>query len=58
MKNSTDHIEQALDDALYLTFPASDPVAVFLTTTSALAGHEALPYGGMSSWNRDRRISG
>ena len=33
MKDSAEHIERALDDALNLTFPASDPVAVFLTAT-------------------------
>ena len=35
MKNRAEHIERALDDALKLTFPASDPVAVFLTAAPA-----------------------
>ena len=30
MKTLADHVEQALDDALSMTFPASDPVAVFI----------------------------
>ena len=30
MKTIADHAERALDDALSMTFPASDPVAVFI----------------------------
>jgi hypothetical protein len=30
MNTKADHVEQALDDALSMTFPASDPVAVFM----------------------------
>ena len=30
MKTIADHVERALDDALSMTFPASDPVAVFM----------------------------
>jgi hypothetical protein len=32
MKTVADPIEQALDDALDMTFPASDPIAVFVPT--------------------------
>ena len=35
MESSDEHIERALDSALNLTFPASDPVAVFLTAAPA-----------------------
>ena len=41
MKNSAEHIERALDDALNLTFPASDPVAVFLTAAPASFDRES-----------------
>ena len=41
MKSSAEHIERALDSALNLTFPASDPVAVFLTAASAAVEHES-----------------
>ena len=41
MKSSAEHIERALDSALNLTFPASDPVAVFLTAASAAVDHES-----------------
>jgi hypothetical protein len=30
MNTKADHVELALDDALSMTFPASDPVAVFI----------------------------
>jgi len=36
MESSAEHIERALDSALILTFPASDPVAVFLTAAPAV----------------------
>ena len=35
MKTIADHGEQALDDALNMTFPASDPVAVFVPDAPA-----------------------
>ena len=40
MTSSADHIERALDSALNLTFPASDPVAVFLTVAPAAFDRE------------------
>lgn len=30
MQASAEHVEQALDEALKMTFPASDPVAVYV----------------------------
>ena len=41
MKNRAEHIERALDDALKLTFPASDPVAVFLTAAPVSLDRES-----------------
>ena len=35
MKTIADHIERALDDALNMTFPASDPIAVFVPAGTA-----------------------
>jgi hypothetical protein len=29
------HVERALDDALRMTFPASDPIAIFALVTAA-----------------------
>ena len=40
MTSSADHIERALDSVLNLTFPASDPVAVFLTVAPAAFDRE------------------
>lgn len=37
-----DHGEQALDDALNMTFPASDPVAVFVPDTLTETQRERL----------------
>ena len=37
MKTTSDRIEGALDDALGMTFPASDPVAVFMPVATAPA---------------------
>jgi hypothetical protein len=37
MKTTADGIERALDDALRMTFPASDPVAVFVPAGPAEA---------------------
>jgi hypothetical protein len=37
MKTIADGIERALDDALRMTFPASDPVAVFVPAGPAEA---------------------
>jgi len=34
-QSTIEHIERALDDALTMTFPASDPVAVFVPAEGA-----------------------
>ncbi len=53
MKTSADHVERALDDALDMTFPASDPVAVFVPEVPVESGaHDERHDGGH---DRDRR---
>lgn len=43
MKSIANHDERALDDALGMTFPASDPVAVFIPDAPAQMRIETNP---------------
>lgn len=42
MKTTADRIESSLDDALDMTFPASDPIAVFMPVDTAMIRIERL----------------
>ena len=48
MVDIEDHVDRALDDALDMTFPASDPIAIFVPSAAAPFDGRA-PSGGARS---------
>ena len=57
MKTISDHVERALDDALSMTFPASDPVAVFMPVAPAEIRIERNPPGVALPRKARRKVS-
>jgi hypothetical protein len=54
MRFTDDHVSDALDAALEMTFPASDPVAVYIQETDATRGPQASHHVEEVSYERLR----
>jgi len=49
MVDIEDHVDRALDDALDMTFPASDPIAIFVPSVAAPFDGRKASSGGARS---------
>ena len=54
MRFTEDHVSDALDAALEMTFPASDPVAVYIQESEPTRGPQASHHGEEVSYEKLR----